>query len=90
MKSENEEISGQTPVGQGGKEDRREGNFTQSRDQKRGNEDVMKFRAQPLPAQALIPTLTQVYLTVLVAFLSRQPDITARKERPETMSHQQR
>lgn len=53
--------------------------------------DVTNGRAQLPPIQAQIPsTLTQVYLTVLGVFLSRDPDKRGRKDAPETMTLQQR
>lgn len=53
--------------------------------------DVTNGRAQLPPIQAQIPsTLTQVYLTVLGIFLSRDPDKRGRKDAPKTMTLQQR
>nr|XP_046249885.1 NLR family, CARD domain containing 5 isoform X2 [Scatophagus argus] len=52
--------------------------------------DVTNGRAQPPLTQAEIPsTLTQVYLTVLVAFLSCDPLQRGRKDAPKTMTTQQ-
>ncbi|XP_038561272.1 NLR family, CARD domain containing 5 isoform X1 [Micropterus salmoides] len=56
---------------------------------RRGSEDIMidvtNCRAQLPPTQPHIPsTLTQVYLTLLGAFLSRDPDKSGRTDVPQT------
>lgn len=75
------------------------GNYAQSEDEggtiRTENEDVMmdvkNDRAHLPPIQVQIPpTVTQVYLTVLVAFLSRDPDKRGRTDMSKSMTLQQR
>lgn len=89
--SENEERVVQMPGGGRGKEGSTRGNHAQREDQKearRGSEAIMMDVAN---SRALLPpTLTQVYLTGLTAFLSRDPDKRRRKDMPKTVTPQQR
>ncbi|XP_070829191.1 protein NLRC5 [Chaetodon trifascialis] len=76
-----EEKGVQMPGGARGKEGSLGGNHAQREDQggrRRGSEDIM-----------LPPTLTQVYLTGLTAFLSRDPDKRGRKDPAKTVTPQQ-
>ncbi|XP_041794161.1 NLR family, CARD domain containing 5 isoform X2 [Chelmon rostratus] len=88
--SENEERVVQMPGGGRGKEGSTRGNHAQREDQKearRGSEAIMMDVAN---SRALLPpTLTQVYLTGLTAFLSRDPDKRRRKDMPKTVTPQQ-
>lgn len=53
--------------------------------------DVTKSAVLLPPIQAEIPSsLTQVYLTVVVAFLHRDPDKSGRTDPPDIMTLQQR
>ncbi|XP_049429201.1 NLR family, CARD domain containing 5 isoform X1 [Epinephelus fuscoguttatus] len=77
--------------GGGREEGSRGGSYVQRGDQggRRGSEDIMmdgtNGRAQLPPVQVQIPsTLTQVYLTVLGAFLSHDPDKRGRDDEPKT------
>ncbi|XP_044049750.1 NLR family, CARD domain containing 5 isoform X2 [Siniperca chuatsi] len=84
----------QMPGGGRGEEGSRGRSHAQRGDQgvrRRGSEDIMmdvtNGRAQVPPTQVQIPsTLTQVYLTGLSAFLSRDPDKRGRNDTPETAS----
>ncbi|XP_051238598.1 protein NLRC5 isoform X4 [Dicentrarchus labrax] len=71
-----------------GEEDSKGGNHAQTVHQggrRRGSEDVTNGRTQLLATQAQIPsTLTQVYLTVIGAFLSRDPDKRGSNDMPKT------
>ncbi|XP_070763305.1 protein NLRC5 [Enoplosus armatus] len=89
---EKEEKGEQMPAGGRGEEGSRGGSQAQKADQggrRRASEDVMvdvtNGRVQLPPAQVQIPsTLTQVYLTVLGGFLSRDPDKRGRNDTPKT------
>lgn len=81
----------------GGEEDSRGGSHAQRGDQggrSRGSEDVMMDvtnGAQLPPTQAQIPsTLTQVYLAVLGAFLSRDAGKRGINDKPKTTRPPQR
>ncbi|KAF3854430.1 hypothetical protein F7725_022485 [Dissostichus mawsoni] len=80
----NEEKEVHIPGGGRGEEGRRGESYGPRGDQRRGNDiltDGTNGRAQPTPTEAQIPpTLTQIYLTVLCAFLSRDPDATESNE----------
>ncbi|XP_074488188.1 protein NLRC5 isoform X1 [Sebastes fasciatus] len=87
-----EEKGVEIPGGGRGEEGSIGGNYVQRGDQgggRRGSEDITidrtNGRAQLPPTQAQIPsTLTQVYLTVLGAFLSRDPDTRGSNDDPKT------
>ncbi|XP_034061773.1 protein NLRC5 isoform X1 [Gymnodraco acuticeps] len=81
----NEEKELHIPGGGRGEEGRRGESYGPRGDQRRGNDDILtdgtNGRAQPTPTEAQIPpTLTQIYLTVICAFLSRDPDATESNE----------
>ncbi len=85
------------PGGGRGEEGSRGGSHAHRADHggRRGSEDEMtditNGRVQLPLAQAQIPsTLTQVYLTVLDAFLSCDPDKRGKNDKPQTMRLPQR
>ncbi|XP_076590240.1 protein NLRC5 isoform X2 [Chaetodon auriga] len=86
---ENEEKGVQMPGGARGKEGSFGGNHAQREDQggrRRGSEEIMMDVANS--RDLLPPTLTQVYLTGLTAFLSRDPEKRGRKD-TKTVTPQQ-
>lgn len=95
---ENEEKGVHIPGGGRGEEGSRGGSHAQRGAQggrRTGSEDVMmdvtNGRAQLPPSQAQVPsTLTQVYLAVLGAFLSREPGERGRNDKPKTKRPAQR